>query len=90
MLVLEINVFWSSSKAEPEAMQEIRDNRSVNLSSSSPIELVRPYIIVPLFYQYFFSLFFNDPSLWGLRDFDDKWGEKHSSKISLNEMEWNG
>jgi hypothetical protein len=28
-----------------------------------------------------FSLFFYSPSLWGLRDFDDIWGERQPSKI---------
>jgi hypothetical protein len=35
------------------------------------------------------SLSFNAPSLWGLGDFDDKRGEKYSSKISF-QMKWNG
>jgi hypothetical protein len=32
---------------------------------------------------------FNAPSLWGLEEFDEKRGEKHSSKISF-QMKWNG
>jgi hypothetical protein len=39
----------------------------------------------------FLSLFFNALSLWGLGDFDNKRGEKHSSKFFFSdEMEWNG
>jgi hypothetical protein len=41
------------------------------------------------FNTFFLSLFFNAPSLWGLGDFDDKRGEKYSSKISF-QMKWNG
>jgi hypothetical protein len=40
------------------------------------------------FFQFFFSLFFYAPSLGGLGDFDDKRGEKYSSKFSF-QMKWN-
>jgi hypothetical protein len=42
--------FWSSSrKAEPKAMQEIRDNTSVDPSSNLPNELMRPYLVGPIY-----------------------------------------
>jgi hypothetical protein len=61
MLAHEIDVLWapthprslnfgsSSSKAEPETMQEIRDNTSVDLCSNLPNELVRSYLVVPTY-----------------------------------------
>jgi hypothetical protein len=48
------------------------------------------FFFLPLFFSNTFSLslpFFNVPSLWWLGDFDDKRGEKHSSKISFK-MKW--
>jgi hypothetical protein len=38
---------------------------------------------------FLYLFFFNASSLWGLGDFDDKRGGKHSSKISF-QMKWNG
>jgi hypothetical protein len=61
MLAYEIGVLWapthppslnlcsSSSKAEPEAMQEIRDNTSIDPCSNLPNELVWPYLVVPTY-----------------------------------------
>jgi hypothetical protein len=61
MLVHEIGVLWalthpsslnfcsSSSKAKPEAMQEIRDNTSVDPSLDLPNRLMRPYLTVPTY-----------------------------------------
>jgi hypothetical protein len=37
------------SKVQPEAMQEIQDNTSVDPCSNIPNELVRPYIVVPTY-----------------------------------------
>jgi hypothetical protein len=61
MLVYEINVLGapthppslnfcsSSSKAKPEAMQEIRDNTSVDPCSNLPNESMWPYLAVPTY-----------------------------------------
>jgi hypothetical protein len=61
MLAYEITVLWAlthpptlnfcsfSSKARPEAMQEIRDNTSVDQCSDIPDELMRPYLAVPTY-----------------------------------------
>jgi hypothetical protein len=61
MLMHEIGVLWvpthpaslnfclSSSKAEPEAMQDIWDNISVDPCSNLPNELMRPYLAVPTY-----------------------------------------
>jgi hypothetical protein len=47
-------------------------------------ETLRAFLFSSSFFNTFsLSLFFNAPSLWGLWDFDDKWGEKHSLKISF-------
>jgi hypothetical protein len=52
--------------------------------------LLELFFFLPIFSILFISLFlFKAPSLWGLRDSDDKWGEKHSSKISF-QMKCNG
>jgi hypothetical protein len=52
-------------------------------------ETLRAFLFLSLLFQYIFSLFFYAPSLWGHGDFDDKRGEKHSSKISF-QKKWNG
>jgi hypothetical protein len=61
MFVHEIGVLWapthplsfnfcsSSSKAEPEAMQEIRDTTSVDPCLNLANELVQPYLVVPTY-----------------------------------------
>jgi hypothetical protein len=61
MLAHEISVLWapthpsslnfcsSSSKARPEAMQEIWDNTSVDSCSDLPDELMQPYLSVPTY-----------------------------------------
>jgi hypothetical protein len=61
MLANEIDILWvpthppslnfysSSSKTKLEAIQEIRDNKSVDPSSNLPNELMRPYLAVPTY-----------------------------------------
>jgi hypothetical protein len=61
MLVHEIDVLWaptyppslnfcsSSSKVKPEAVQEIRDNTSVDSYSNLPNESMWPYLVVPTY-----------------------------------------
>jgi hypothetical protein len=57
---------------------------------SKYIDLTLGAFLFPSSFFNTFSLsFFNGPSLWGIGDFDNKWGEKHSSKISF-QMKWNG
>jgi hypothetical protein len=50
------------------------------------LELFFFFLSLSLF-QYFFFLFFYAPSLWGLGDFDDIWGERQPSKILFK---WHG
>jgi hypothetical protein len=45
-------------------------------------ETLRAFLFL-YFFNTFSLFFFYAPSLWGLRHFDDKRGEKHSSKISF-------
>jgi hypothetical protein len=61
MLAHEINILWapthspglnfslSSSKAKPEAMQEIQDNTSVDPYLNLPNESMWPYLVVPTY-----------------------------------------
>jgi hypothetical protein len=61
MLAHEIDILWapthppslnfcsSSSKAKPEAVQEIRDNTSVDPCSNLPNESMYPYLVVPTY-----------------------------------------
>jgi hypothetical protein len=51
-----LNFCSSSSKAEPEAMQEIQDNTSVDPCSNLPNELMQPYIAIP---SYIMELLWN-------------------------------
>jgi hypothetical protein len=44
-----LNFCSSSSKARPEALQEIRDNTSVGPLSDVPDELMQPYLAVPTY-----------------------------------------
>jgi hypothetical protein len=44
-----LNFFSSSSKAKLEAMQEIRDNTSVDPCLDLPNGLMRPYLVVPTY-----------------------------------------
>jgi hypothetical protein len=48
----------SSSKAKPEAMQEIRDNTSVDLYLDLLNELMRPYLAIPTYLMELFVDFF--------------------------------
>jgi hypothetical protein len=51
--------FWSSSsKAKPEAMQEIRDNTSIDPFSDLPNELMWLYLVVPTYLMELFVDFF--------------------------------
>jgi hypothetical protein len=43
------NFCSSSGKAKPEAMQEIRDNTSVDPCLDLPNGLMRPYLVVPTY-----------------------------------------
>jgi hypothetical protein len=70
MLAHEIDILWapthppslnfcsSSSKAKPEAMQEIWDNTSVDPCSILPNESMWPYLIVPTYLMELFMEFF--------------------------------
>jgi hypothetical protein len=70
MLAHEINVLWaptyppslnfcsSSSKAKPEAMQEIQDNTSVDPYSDLLNELMWLYLAVPTYLMELFVVFF--------------------------------
>jgi hypothetical protein len=49
-------------------------------------ETLEAFLFLSLF-PILFSLFFYALSLWGLRDFDDIWGERQPSKILFN---WHG
>jgi hypothetical protein len=72
--------------------------RILKLQYFSPLKiLTSPFYLKRLLELFFFpsSFFntflslFNALSLWGLGDFDDKQGWKHSSKIYF-QMKWNG
>jgi hypothetical protein len=78
MLADEISILWaathplslnfcsSSSKAKPEAMQEIWDNTSVDPWLDLPNGLMRPYLVVP---TYLMELWLNfSPYLGRLKD----------------------
>jgi hypothetical protein len=70
MLAHKINILWVSthlqslnfcsysSKAKPEAMQEIWDNTSVDPCSNLPNESMWPYLIVPTYLMELFVEFF--------------------------------
>jgi hypothetical protein len=70
MLAHEIDILWvpthppslnfcsSSSKAKAEAMQEIRDNTSVDPCSNLPNESMWPYLVVPTYLMELFVEFF--------------------------------
>jgi hypothetical protein len=74
MLVYEIDISWapthppslnfcsSSSKAKPEAMQEIWDNTSVDPCSNLPNISMWPYLVVPTYLMELFVEFF--PFSW--------------------------
>jgi hypothetical protein len=76
MLVHEIDVMWalthppslnfcsSSSKAKPEAMQEIRDNTSADPCSNLPNDSMWPYLVVPTYVMELFVEFFT--SSWAI------------------------
>jgi hypothetical protein len=53
-----LNIFSSSSKAKPKAMQEIRDNTIVDPCLDLPNGLMRPYLVVPTYLMEFFVEFF--------------------------------
>ena len=53
-----LNFCSSSRKAEPEAMQEIRDNTSVDPCSNLPNESIQPYLAVPTYLMELFVNFF--------------------------------
>jgi hypothetical protein len=62
------------------------------LTSPFYLQTLWAFLFASTFFNIFLSLslsFFNALSLWRLGEFDDKWGEKHSSKISF-QMKWNG
>jgi hypothetical protein len=54
-----LNFVSSSSKAKLEAMQEIRDNTSVDPCLDLPNGLMRPYLVVPTYLMEPFVEFFN-------------------------------
>jgi hypothetical protein len=53
-----LNFCSSSSKAKPEAMQEIRDNTSVDPCSNLPNESIWTYLAVPTYLMELFVEFF--------------------------------
>jgi hypothetical protein len=53
-----LNFCSSSNKAKPEAMQEIRDNTSVDPCSNLPNESMWPYLAVPTYLMELFVEFF--------------------------------
>jgi hypothetical protein len=53
-----LNFFSSSSKAKPEAMQEIQDNTNVDPWLDLPNGLMRPYLAVPNYLMELFVEFF--------------------------------
>jgi hypothetical protein len=61
-----LNFCSSSSKAKPEAVQEIRDNTSVDPCLDLPNGLMRPHLVVP---TYLMELLWNfSPCLGRLKD----------------------
>jgi hypothetical protein len=54
-----LNFCSSSSKAIPEAMQQIWDNTSVDACFDLPDELMWPYLAVPTYLMGLFVEFFN-------------------------------
>jgi hypothetical protein len=56
-----LNFCSSSSKAKPEAMQEIRDNTSVDPCLDLPNGLMRPYLAVSTYLMELFVEFFTLP-----------------------------
>jgi hypothetical protein len=71
---LSLNFCLSLSKARPEAMQEIRDNTSVDPCSNLPNESMWPYLAVPTYLMELFVEFFN--SSWAV----ERW---NLSSVSL-------
>jgi hypothetical protein len=59
-----LNFCSSSSKAKPEAMQEIRDNTSIDQCSKLPNESMWPYLAVPTYLMLLFVEFFT--SSWAV------------------------
>jgi hypothetical protein len=53
-----LNFCSSSSKGKPEAMQEIRDNTSVDPCSNLPNESMWPYLVDPTYLMELFVEFF--------------------------------
>jgi hypothetical protein len=51
-------------------------------------ETLGAFLFLSLFFQYF--PFFYAPSLWGLWDFDDIWGENSLQKFFSDGMGWYG
>jgi hypothetical protein len=49
--LLSLNFYSPWRKARPEAMQEIRDNKSVDPWSDIPDELMQPYLAVPTYHM---------------------------------------
>jgi hypothetical protein len=54
-----LNFCSSSSKAKPEAMQQIRENTSVDPCLDLPNGLMRSYLAVPTYLMNLFVKFFN-------------------------------
>jgi hypothetical protein len=59
-----LNFYSSSSKAKPEALQEIRDNKNVDPCSNLPNESMWSYLAVPTYLMELFVEFFT--SSWAV------------------------